>query len=1355
MEITKEMMEYLSAVMPGNNAIYRVTDKGFETLFLSPDIPKLNGMTSEEYENFTGGHGINMVLPPDRKGLIAAVTKAVKNNEQLVYNYRVFHKSLGFDWVRVNAKKCGEIDGDPVMLVSYTNASVETDCYRSILENMKSVAFVTECGSDEVLFANLAAKSYGNTSEEDLVGRKCYEHMHGRDRKCEPCLVGDLPRGAKKSWVRYNEENCAWERITVEHINRYGHDSIVQYIDDITESREKQAELSYTLEAEEVLLKAVQLLNGEGSYGSRVSSALKEVGEAFNADRTYAFKLANGRLYNTYEWCRDGVEPQIDVLQDVDVSYIDRWMKTFDSGESLIVPNVEDIRMEKPDEYEIMTMQGIHSYIEAPIIIDGVFSGFIGADNPDGDRIRHAGDIILSLTYAISNVIIRYENEKKLQGHADELETIIANIPVGISMMRISDGKTVKSVLNPVITEMLDMNSEGKGGTGSENDSFALDSENITDSIDGFIKDRINCEDVASVTSSMKNLIKPGNIIKTQYRYSKKGEDKPRWYDMHSRSVRSGDDTLVLSCLLDVTADRTAELEIDRIHQMYADATKIAKLIVWTYDEKTHCAGMMWSGYTREVCKRLGVPSVISGVPGSLASYVDSGSRQDFIDMYDRMDSGETSASCVFWFKLDTMQTLQCEEVTCRSFYDRDGNRVGIYCVGQNITARKLNEEKYNNMYKRLASSNPYSLGSFQFNLTQNSCGYGQSKAESLMSLQKDGTADEILKANAELIIDPKLKAELSERLNCRSLISEFRQGRNELSVEYPIKGGDGLIWVQGIINMIENPLTGDVEGIATAINITDRKTEESIINCITSENYDYIGLINIESRTLEFKKKGLEFAVIEPDVNYDYEEAIREIIDSRVRPEDKEMFAEAASLDRLTAVMRKNKNDEFVFCSIDDNGNVRRKRVQFSWLDQSERVILCTQSDITVVYEREMEQLRTMQEAMKAAESANIAKSEFLSRMSHDIRTPLNGIIGMTYLAAEEDNPPATEDYLVKIDTSSKFLLGLVNDVLDMSKAESGKIELHPEPYREDDFIEYIQSVIKPLCNAKSQRLAIEIDKDNEYFPLVDKLRINQIFLNILSNASKYTPAGGTISYRLKEMVTGKDRILLHSEISDNGIGMSEEFQKTLFDPFTQENRDDTAIDRGSGLGLAIVRRMVDLMGGTIAVSSKLNEGTTFIIEIETEAVTEEAVAAGKYDLPAGDRVNVAGMHILLCEDHPMNQAITKKLLEKQGAIVHIASDGEKGVAAFRSSPEGYFDMVLMDIRMPVLDGYETAIEIRSMSRRDAATVPIIAMTADAFDEDVRKCLKVGMNDHIAKPVDPDRLYQTIARYGKAGVRT
>ena len=156
-----------------------------------------------------------------------------------------------------------------------------------------------------------------------------------------------------------------------------------------------------------------------------------------------------------------------------------------------------------------------------------------------------------------------------------------------------------------------------------------------------------------------------------------------------------------------------------------------------------------------------------------------------------------------------------------------------------------------------------------------------------------------------------------------------------------------------------------------------------------------------------------------------------------------------------------------------------------------------------------------------------------------HDIRTPLNGIIGMTYLAAEEDNPPATEDYLVKIDTSSKFLLGLVNDVLDMSKAESGKIELHPEPYREDDFIEYIQSVIKPLCNAKSQRLAIEIDKDNEYFPLVDKLRINQIFLNILSNASKYTPAGGTISYRLKEMVTGKDRILLHSEISDNGIGM------------------------------------------------------------------------------------------------------------------------------------------------------------------------------------------------------------------------
>ena len=381
---------------------------------------------------------------------------------------------------------------------------------------------------------------------------------------------------------------------------------------------------------------------------------------------------------------------------------------------------------------------------------------------------------------------------------------------------------------------------------------------------------------------------------------------------------------------------------------------------------------------------------------------------------------------------------------------------------------------------------------------------------------------------------------------------------------------------------------------------------------------------------------------------------------------------------------------------------------------------------------------------AKRDAEEASRAKSDFLSRMSHDMRTPLNGIIGMTYLTEQMELPSDARANLQKIDTSSKFLLSLINDLLDMSKAESGKIQLHPEPYPPEDFRQYIDAVIRPLCQSKGQSLTADISAQEELVPLLDKLRINQIIFNLLSNAVKYTPEGGAITYAARARRLPSGRMAVRLEVADNGIGMSESFQKLLFTPFSQENRNDNSEFRGSGLGLAITKQLVDLMGGTITVESAIRQGTRIKMELETDGVERQAVKKTGA-APAGEVSMLAGKHILLCEDHPLNQEIARTLLCEKQMTVEIAEDGQRGVYAFAHSPIGYYDVVLMDIRMPVMDGFAASRGIRSLPRKDAKTVPILAMSADVFSDDIQKCLSFGMNGHVPKPIEPAVLYRAL----------
>lgn len=383
---------------------------------------------------------------------------------------------------------------------------------------------------------------------------------------------------------------------------------------------------------------------------------------------------------------------------------------------------------------------------------------------------------------------------------------------------------------------------------------------------------------------------------------------------------------------------------------------------------------------------------------------------------------------------------------------------------------------------------------------------------------------------------------------------------------------------------------------------------------------------------------------------------------------------------------------------------------------------------------------------AVEKANEANAAKSEFLSRMSHDIRTPLNGIIGMTRIAKNSENPEEVKDCLNKIDTSSRFLLGLINDILDMTRVESNSRKIEAEPYPMDELVSYLDAVILPLCEEKHQTLKLEINRGKvPVAPVVDKLGINRVYFNLLSNAVKYTPEGGTIVFRISAYAEEGDLLRIVSEIEDNGRGISEEFIAHIFEPFAQEGRDDNAENRGSGLGLAIVKKLAEQMGGTIAVESTQGKGTKFRLELVAHCVPIESISDKRESYSENDYAALAGKHVMLCEDHPINQHIATAMLKEVGMFVELAADGQQGVKLFRQSAVGHFDLILMDIRMPIMNGFEATAEIRSLSRADASTVPIIALTADAFDESVQKAYDAGMNGHVSKPFEPETLYAAI----------
>ena len=540
-------------------------------------------------------------------------------------------------------------------------------------------------------------------------------------------------------------------------------------------------------------------------------------------------------------------------------------------------------------------------------------------------------------------------------------------------------------------------------------------------------------------------------------------------------------------------------------------------------------------------------------------------------------------------------------------------------------------------------------------------------------------------------------------------------------------------------------------ENVIIGFKCIDKEIKSQHIIAAMAEDYESVDYVTVTasnySDTITVYRSGSIFSELIPN----WKEIVNfhnrlELIQTLVCDEDKESFYNETRRPRIIKELKKEGNYYINFkIKVHDKKSYYQLHF-YGDRNEDDEIIgyVVGVRNVDKSMQKQIEQADILEKALEMAHAANQAKTAFLNNMSHDIRTPMNAIIGFTDLAKKHiDNSEQVEGYLGKITSSSEHLLSLINDVLDMSRIESGKMSLNENKESISEIMQMLIDIIQADVNKKNLSLITNINDIKNDNVLCDKLRLKQILLNIISNAVKYTEAGGTVTISAKQLDTSNFGYGKYEfRVKDTGMGMSPEYVKTIFEPFTREKTVGSI--QGTGLGMAITKNFVDMMGGNIEVKSEKGVGSEFIVTLDFE-ITDAAVTSDKKE---EKEFNFDGKRVLLVDDNEMNREIGEEILSENGIIVETADDGTTAVEAVKKVKPDYFDAILMDVQMPVMDGYTATAEIRKLP--GFANIPIIAMTANAFAEDRQAALDAGMNEHLAKPINIAALNSALAKFIK-----
>lgn len=1281
-----EKVQGIINAIPGGVAIYKVSDI-FETVYFSDGVAQLTGYSVEEYRELVKGDAARLTYPEDSDMVVRKVREAIKSHSVLDMEFRKSHRDGHIVWVHMQAKEIGEENGCPLLqcvfhnITSLKETQLEMDHLLNSIPGGIAIYQVEGTRFNVIFFSDGVVELSGHTREE-------YDEMVKGDALDLICEM-DRKRVLKAA--------------------------------EIAVKTGELLDISYRIYHKDGRLVWVHL-NGRRMGPLSGTPRFYAVFTGMSAETRLFQSMANEAADGVYVIERDNYE----------LLYANESVPIFMDGR----------KYEGHKCYEVL--QGRHEPCAFCTLKSHKPDGLeheMKTGSPDRALSTHFREMDWNGIPAYIKYIRDVTEETRAKKEKERLEqyfqTVVKNIPDGIAVIRSEGDKLVPEFISEGFASMAGMT--------------------VDEAWEAYRRDPlvgVHPDDRKYVCEQMLEQTKDGEDTREIiYRLMKK--DGSSWWVKNTLSRFQGESGGIK--LYAVYHDITNEVrERENLRQSYRD------LLIQHYQAPEPNTVLL--GHCNVTRNKI---AEISGPIGEELQNEIKNGREAFFYAFSEMieDSGDRQIFLEKFLNKPLLEAFQREETEVRQqcfirFPGEDkgrylqskvnlvmtpdtGDVTGIFTV-TDVTEAVIRDRIVNRLS---VSGYDFVADVDLLNDTYTILNYNRNTDD---IPPRFGGHQERMKIASSTLVVPRDREYYLQELKTDYMMERLKR-EEAYSFSFSLINNKGEIRTKNMMVTAIDLRLGRV--CLTRADITESVREQQGLFHMIAYTFDLAGFLNPQTEKLILHTRRTVLENLPPYFVENYSESVPKFTELFGAVEDEKEVANQFQLKTMLQRLEEKPGGYDFIMSCQNEGGLRYKQVNVLWGDENHQTICLVRADVTDMLMEERKNKKELEKALTAAQEASRAKSNFLSAMSHDIRTPMNAIMGMTTLAAASlDDRERMEDCLKKIMVSSRHLLSLINDVLDMSKIEHSKITLNRSELSVTSVVSGVASIIAPQAEAAG--LHFIVDKagvEREWF-YGDGLRINQILINILGNAVKFTPRGGTVTLKIEEMspVQGEDRVRYRFTVSDTGIGMPEELLSHIFEPFIR-NRDSIA-DRieGTGLGLSITKGLTEQMGGTITARSQVNQGTVFQVELEFD-IAEQTDCAGECEEQPesgnhGEKEEVfKGKCFLLAEDNQINAEIVSELLKLHGAQVVVRPNGLQAVEEFGRAKPGTYDVILMDIQMPVMNGYDAARAIRELPRADAGTIPVIAMTANAFTEDVEAAMTAGMNAHVAKPVDMEILRETL----------